>query len=104
MTIAQQLKQKGIEEDMEKGRKEEALKIARTMLQKGLDCNTVREITGYPRKSWCKYSLKNALQRYVFAALWMVLRQLMGHCLRRNDCATMLNNRAGRQVAALRCL
>jgi len=42
MTIAQQLEQKGIE----KGSQEEALKIARTMLQSGLDHSTVMKMTG----------------------------------------------------------
>ncbi|QTC47642.1 Rpn family recombination-promoting nuclease/putative transposase [Pantoea ananatis] len=42
MTIAEQLEQKGIE----KGRKEEALKIARTMLNNGLDRPTVIKMTG----------------------------------------------------------
>lgn len=54
MTIAQQLEQKGIEKGIqlgekrgiEKGRKEEALKIARAMLQNGLDRHTVMTITG----------------------------------------------------------
>ncbi|MGP2460430.1 Rpn family recombination-promoting nuclease/putative transposase [Pantoea ananatis] len=42
MTIAEQLEQKGIE----KGRKEEALKIARIMLNNGLDRPTVIKMTG----------------------------------------------------------
>ena len=42
MTIAQQLEQKG----MEKGGRETALKIARTMLQKGIDRDSVMEMTG----------------------------------------------------------
>ncbi|MGP0153290.1 Rpn family recombination-promoting nuclease/putative transposase [Pantoea ananatis] len=42
MTIAEQLEQKGIE----KGRKEEALKIAQTMLNNGLDRPTVIKMTG----------------------------------------------------------
>ena len=62
MTIAQQLEQKGIEKDIEqgiekgielgeqrgieKGEREAPLKIARTMLQNGLDRNTVMKMTG----------------------------------------------------------
>lgn len=66
MTIAQQLEQKGIEKGIEKGRaeglklgeqrgiekgrtegeRETTLKIARTMLQNGLDRNTVMKMTG----------------------------------------------------------
>jgi len=42
MTIAEQLEQKGIE----KGRKKEALKIAQTMLNNGLDRPTVIKMTG----------------------------------------------------------
>ncbi|MGG6108559.1 Rpn family recombination-promoting nuclease/putative transposase (plasmid) [Pantoea allii] len=58
MTIAQQLEQKGIEKGMEKGiqlgreegrcegEREATLKIARTMLQSGLDRETVMKMTG----------------------------------------------------------
>ncbi|WP_416261222.1 Rpn family recombination-promoting nuclease/putative transposase [Gibbsiella quercinecans] len=58
MTIAQQLEQKGIEKGIEqgiqlgeqrgivKGEREATLKIARTMLQNGLDHNTVKKMTG----------------------------------------------------------
>lgn len=54
MTIAQQLEQIGIaigleigeQRGIEKGRKEEALRIARTMLQNGLDRSTVMSMTG----------------------------------------------------------
>lgn len=58
MTIAQQLEQKGIEKGraeglqlgeqrgIEKGEREATLKIARTMLQNGIDRNTVMNITG----------------------------------------------------------
>ncbi|ENA2507870.1 Rpn family recombination-promoting nuclease/putative transposase, partial [Salmonella enterica] len=66
MTIAQQLEQKGIEKGIEKGRlegiqigeekgrnegklegeREATLKIARTMLQNGLDRSTVMKMTG----------------------------------------------------------
>lgn len=54
MTIAQQLEQKGIEKGRlegirigeEKGRNEGKLEVARTMLQNGLDCNTVMKMTG----------------------------------------------------------
>lgn len=54
MTIAQQLEQKGIEKGIqlgeqrgiEKGEREATLKIARTMLQNGIDRNTVMKITG----------------------------------------------------------
>ena len=62
MTIAQQLEQKGIEKGrmegrqegiqlgeqrgIEKGEREATLKIARTMLQNGLDQNTVMQMTG----------------------------------------------------------
>lgn len=46
MTIAEQLEQKGIEIGIEKGRKEEALKIAQTMLNNGLDRPTVLKMTG----------------------------------------------------------
>jgi len=54
MTIAQQLEQIGIaigleigeQRGIEKGRKEEAFRIARTMLQNGLDRSTVMSMTG----------------------------------------------------------
>lgn len=58
MTIAQQLEQKGIEKGIEKGiqlgrqeghsegERDATLKIARTMLQNGLDRNTVMKMTG----------------------------------------------------------
>ncbi|WLS78544.1 Rpn family recombination-promoting nuclease/putative transposase [Erwinia pyri] len=58
MTIAQQLEQKGIEKGraegielgeqrgIEKGEREATLKIARTMLQNGLDRNTIMKMTG----------------------------------------------------------
>ena len=62
MTIAQQLEQKGIEKGIakgiekgrlegiqigeEKGRNEGKLEVARTMLQNGLDRNTVMKMTG----------------------------------------------------------
>ncbi len=54
MTIAQQLEQIGIaigleigeQRGIEKGRKEEALRIARAMLQNGLDRSTVMSMTG----------------------------------------------------------
>ena len=57
MTIAQQLEQKGIEKGIEqgiqlgeqrgieKGEREATLKIVHTMLQNGLDRNTVMKIT-----------------------------------------------------------
>lgn len=50
MTIAQQLEQKGIEKGIQQGRsegeREATLKIARTMLQSGLDRETVMKMTG----------------------------------------------------------
>lgn len=58
MTIAQQLEQKGLEKGIEKGiqlgeqrgiekgEREATLKIARTMLQNGLDRSTVMKMTG----------------------------------------------------------
>ncbi|MFN2097053.1 Rpn family recombination-promoting nuclease/putative transposase [Pantoea agglomerans] len=54
MTIAQQLEQKGIEKGIqlgeqrgiEKGRNEGKLEVARTMLQNGIDRNTVIKMTG----------------------------------------------------------
>ncbi|GLR09332.1 ISNCY family transposase [Mixta theicola] len=58
MTIAQQLEQKGIEKGIEKGiqlgreegrsegERDATLKIARTMLQNGIDHNTIIKITG----------------------------------------------------------
>ncbi|ELN3120700.1 Rpn family recombination-promoting nuclease/putative transposase, partial [Escherichia coli] len=58
MTIAQQLEQKGIEKGraeglqlgeqrgIEKGEREATLKIARTMLNNGIDHNTVMKMTG----------------------------------------------------------
>lgn len=58
MTIAQQLEQKGIEKGraeglqlgerrgIEKGEREATMKIARTMLQNGIDRNTVMKMTG----------------------------------------------------------
>ncbi|WP_205950533.1 Rpn family recombination-promoting nuclease/putative transposase [Pantoea stewartii] len=58
MTIAEQLEQKGIEKGirlgeqrgLEKGRKEEALKIARVMLTNGFDRPTVIKMTGLSEK------------------------------------------------------
>jgi len=58
MTIAQQLEQKGIEKGraeglqlgeqrgIEKGRNEGKLEVARTILQNGIDRNTVMKMTG----------------------------------------------------------
>lgn len=58
MTIAQQLEQKGIEKGraeglqlgeqrgIEKGRFEGKLEVARTMLQNGIDRNTIIKLTG----------------------------------------------------------
>jgi predicted transposase/invertase (TIGR01784 family) len=54
MTIAQQLEQKGIEKGIQKGillgrqegRNEGKLEVARTMLQNGIDRNTVMKMTG----------------------------------------------------------
>lgn len=58
MTIAQQLEQKGLEKGraegiqlgeqrgIEKGEREATLKIARTMIQRGIDRATVMEMTG----------------------------------------------------------
>ena len=46
MTIAEQLERRGIE----KGRKEEALKIARVMLTNGVDRATVIKMTGLSEK------------------------------------------------------
>jgi len=46
MTIAQQLEQKGMEKGMEKGGRETALKIARNMLQNGIDRNSIMKMTG----------------------------------------------------------
>lgn len=54
MTIAQQLEQKGIgkgiqpgrQEGRSEGEREAILKIARTMLQNGIDRNTVMKMTG----------------------------------------------------------
>lgn len=58
MTIAQRLEQKGLEKGLEKGiqlgeqrgiekgEREATLKIARTMLQGGIDRNTVMDMTG----------------------------------------------------------
>ncbi len=54
MTIAQQLEQKGIEKGIQLGRQEGInegklkgkLEVARTMLQNGLDSNTVMKMTG----------------------------------------------------------
>ena len=50
MTIAQQLEQKGIEkgrmEGIQLGRQEGKLEVARTMLENGLDRNTVMKMTG----------------------------------------------------------
>jgi len=54
MTIAQQLEQKGIEKGIqlgeqrgiEKGRNEGKVEVARTMLQNGIDRNTVMKMTG----------------------------------------------------------
>lgn len=50
MTIAQQLEQKGIQKDIQLGRQEGRiegkLEVARTMLQNGIDRNTVMKMTG----------------------------------------------------------
>jgi len=54
MTIAQQLEQKDIEKriqlgeqrGIEKGEREATLKITRTKLENGIDCNTVMKMTG----------------------------------------------------------
>jgi len=54
MTIAQQLEQKVIEKGIqlgeqrgiEKDEREATLKITRTMLENGIDCNTVMKMTG----------------------------------------------------------
>ncbi len=46
MTIAQQLEQKGIEKGMEKGRINEALKIARNLLQRGISHDVILEVIG----------------------------------------------------------
>lgn len=50
MTIAQQLEQKGLEKGIEQGRMEgirgASLRIARTMLENGMDRNTVMQMTG----------------------------------------------------------
>lgn len=58
MTIAQQLEQKGIEKGIEEGiqigrekghsegERDATLKIARTMLQNGLDRDTIMKMTG----------------------------------------------------------
>jgi predicted transposase/invertase (TIGR01784 family) len=50
MTIAQQLEQKGIQKGIQlgrqEGRNEGKLEVARTMLQNGLDRNTVMKMTG----------------------------------------------------------
>ena len=50
MTIAQQLEQKGIQlgeqRGIEKGRHKGKLEVASTMLQNGLDRNTVMKMTG----------------------------------------------------------
>ena len=62
MTIAQQLEQKGIEKGIqlgeqrgiEKGEREATLKIARTMLQNGIDRNTVMKMTGLTEDDWHK--------------------------------------------------
>jgi len=54
MTIAEQLEQKGIEKGIVKGRKEEALKIAQTMLNNGLDRPTVIKMTGLTEEEFAK--------------------------------------------------
>ncbi|EDZ3625531.1 Rpn family recombination-promoting nuclease/putative transposase, partial [Salmonella enterica] len=50
MTIAQQLEQIGIEKGLKQGiqlgRQEGKLEVARTMLQNGIDRNTVMKMTG----------------------------------------------------------
>lgn len=50
MTIAQQLEQNGIQKGIQlgrqEGRNEGKLEVARTMLQNGLDLNTVMKMTG----------------------------------------------------------
>lgn len=62
MTIAQQFEQKGIEKGraeglqlgehrgIEKGRNEGKLEVARTMLENGIDRNTVMKMTGLTEK------------------------------------------------------
>lgn len=64
MTIAQQLEQKGIEKGIqlgeqrgiEKGEREATLKIARTMLQNGIDRNTVMKMTGLTEEDLAQIS------------------------------------------------
>ncbi len=46
MTIAQQLEQKGIEKGIEKGKRKATLRIVRTMLQNGIDRNSIMSMTG----------------------------------------------------------
>ncbi len=50
MTIAQQLEQKGIEKGIQlgeqRGIEKGKLEVARTMLQNGINCNTVMKMTG----------------------------------------------------------
>lgn len=64
MTIAQQLEQKGLEKGIqlgeqrgiEKGEREATLKIARTMLQNGIDRNTVMKMTGLTEEDLAQIS------------------------------------------------
>ncbi|MCW2475107.1 Rpn family recombination-promoting nuclease/putative transposase [Candidatus Symbiopectobacterium sp. NZEC151] len=59
MTIAEQLEQKGIEkgieQGIEKGEREATLKIARAMLQKGMDFATIMEMTELSKEDLAKF-------------------------------------------------
>ncbi|MCW2475806.1 Rpn family recombination-promoting nuclease/putative transposase [Candidatus Symbiopectobacterium sp. NZEC151] len=55
MTIAEQLEQKGIEKGIEKGGREATLKIAKAMLQKGMDFATIMEMTGLSKEDLAKF-------------------------------------------------
>lgn len=55
MTIAEQLEQKGIEKGIEKGGREATLKIAKAMLQKGMDFAIIMEMTELSKEDLAKF-------------------------------------------------
>ncbi|ATW34868.1 hypothetical protein [Candidatus Williamhamiltonella defendens] len=50
MTMAQVLKQEGMQEGIQKGEKQTSMKIARQMLKSGMDRRSVMKFTGLTRE------------------------------------------------------
>ncbi len=50
MTIAQKLKHKGLQEGLQKGEKRASLKIARALMDNGIDHETIMKSTGLSQK------------------------------------------------------